>query len=125
MRSVFALTLLAACGHSGAKPPQDVHSDTGAPARLVAFVSGYSPSILSFEPDPATGALAPIGTTQASQADPSFLAFAPDHTHIYAVSESTNRVAAYALDQSTAALRYINDVSSGGTGPAHVGVDRT
>lgn len=46
-------------------------------------------------------------------------------THLYAVSEGTDRIGAYAIDQTTGALSFIDDVLAGGTGPAHVAVDRS
>ncbi len=48
------------------------------------------------------------------------------HTHLYAVNEQTaGQVASFAIDQASGALTHLNDVSSGGNGPAHVSVDHS
>jgi 6-phosphogluconolactonase len=93
------------------------------PARLVAYVGGYSPSVVRF--DVAAGALAPAQTIASFAADPSFLAIDPAAAHLYAVSESASRVGAYAIDRASGALTAIDDVASGGNGPAHLSVDRS
>src|SRR5690606_4681330 len=61
---------------------------------------------------------------------PSFLAFAPDARHLYAVNEADDvggtgagAVSAFAIDPVSGGLSFINRASSGGRGPAHVLVD--
>ena len=92
------------------------------PAHLVAYVSGYGPDIAWLDVT-ATGGLAPVGSIASFAASPSWLAIDPSHTHLYAVSEATSQVGAYAIDQTTGALTFIDAVSSGGNGPAHATVD--
>jgi 6-phosphogluconolactonase len=66
------------------------------------------------------GSIPAIGTS------PSFLAWNPSVTNLYALDEATaGRVAAYSIDKTTGALTHLNDVSSTGNGPAHVSVDAT
>ena len=120
------LVLAAAC--SGGTP-QTVTRDAppvvadAPPARLVAYVGGYSSDIVRF--DVASGALVSAQPMPSFAADPSFLAIDPAGAHLYAVSESASRVGAYAIDRATGALSAIDDVSSGGNGPAHLSVDRS
>jgi 6-phosphogluconolactonase len=123
------LLLVASCGddraRSDAMTSDDAHVTDGAnaPNHVVAYVSGYSANIAWFDLDTETGALAPLSTIASFAASPSFLAMT--RTHLYAAAEGGNRVGAYAIDQATGALTFINDVSSAGTGPAHVSVDAT
>ena len=91
------------------------------PTRFVAYVSGGD-DIAWYQVDKSTGALSPISSIAAFRTDASFLAVSGDH--LYAVT-SGNRVGAYSIDPETAGLTFINDVASGGTGPAHVSVDAT
>jgi 6-phosphogluconolactonase len=69
-------------------------------------------------------------TVAAEMKNPSFLALAPDHQHLYAVSElglvkgvPAGAVNALAVDSHTGALTLLNQVSSGGAGPCHLGLD--
>jgi 6-phosphogluconolactonase len=73
--------------------------------------------------------LEPAGTLTlreriAGGTNPSFLAFAPSLTHLYAVNEGAQgQVAAFALDATSGALTFLNRVPSEGNGPAHLAVD--
>ncbi len=123
----LALLLLVACGGSTMTvrdAPTPPPADTGTPKKLIAYVSGYGPDLAWLTVDPATGALAPAGSLAAVQASPSFLAIDAGVTALYAVSEANDRVVAYSID-GEGALHYIDDVSSGGHGPAHISIDRT
>ena len=128
MRAATVL-LFAACGGStmttgDATVPKDRPID-GPPvsAHVVAYLSGNAPNIAYYDFDLATGALTSAGQVPAFAANPSFLAMT--RTHLYAVSEATDRIGAYAIDQTTGALTFLDDAPSGGTGPAHVAVDRS
>ncbi len=131
-RITCAAVLLAACGSSGhdSSAPDAATTDdaarsidAAAPSHLVAYVSGYGPDIAWLDFDPAAGTLTPVGTLAAMQGSPSFLALTA--SHLYAVSESASRAAAYAIDPTTGAPSFVNDVDSGGSGPAHLSVDRS
>lgn len=107
--------------------------DQRAPARapseasgpLVAYASGYGPNINLLGVDPATGALSPRSSVPSFGPAPTFLAVNRRVTNLYALDESSpGRVGAYALD-SAGALTFLNDVPSGGQGPAHLSLDRT
>src|SRR6266536_1500961 len=125
------MLVMAACGGGGAPSSSDAplagdsRTVDAPPARLVAYVSGYSTEIARFDVTRDTGGLVPAETITAFDANTSFLAVDPASAHLYAVSESTSRVGAYAIDPATGALSSLNDVASGGNGPAHVSVDRS
>jgi 6-phosphogluconolactonase len=129
LASWLASLVLAACGGDAMQAHPDALGDThaidAAPARYVAYVSGYATDIARFGVARDTGALTPAATTAAFAGNPSFLAVDPAATHLYAVSESTSRVGAYSLDPASGGLAFIDDVASGGSGPAHVFVDRS
>ena len=127
---IAILLVLAACGggspmtsHDASRADAIVGDAAPAPPHLVAYVSGNAPTIAYYDFDLRSGTLTSAGQVTAFAANPSFLAMT--RTHLYAVSEDTDRVGAYAIDQGTGALTFIDAVSSGGTGPAHVAVDRS
>jgi 6-phosphogluconolactonase len=103
----------------------DASTEASAPARLVAYASGYAPDIQWFGVDVQTGALAATASSLASFGTaPSFLAFDGAARHLYAVDENTpGRVGAYSIDPDAGALTFLNAVASGGDGPPYVGVD--
>jgi 6-phosphogluconolactonase len=123
------LAILAACGGSSGAPASDGGADAqgdgmtvdARPTALFAYVSGYSTTIKRYSL--ANGVLSEAGTTPSFASNPSFMAIAPSNTHLYAASEAMNRAGAYAIDQGTGALTFINDVGVGGNGPAHIAVD--
>lgn len=89
------------------------------------YVSGYSTTIARYLLDPATGALTPKGTTTTT-GSPSFLAVDPARRRLYAVDESGSKVQAFAIDPATGALTHLgSDAGSGGSGPAHLTVDKS
>src|SRR5439155_26465965 len=53
------------------------------------------------------------------------LAANPQHRYLYAVDETNSQVAGFAIDAKSGALKLLNKVGSGGTGPAHLSVDRS
>jgi 6-phosphogluconolactonase len=64
--------------------------------------------------------------------NPSFVAIAPNHQFLYAVSEvgsfggkKSGAVAAFAINGATGKLKLLNQQASGGDGPCHVSVDHT
>ena len=77
-----------------------------------------------------TGRLGEL-TLAGEVGNPSFLAFAPDHLHLYSVSESTGSlhdgkpsgmISAFAIDAKTGRLTAINQAVSGGRDPCHLTV---
>lgn len=68
----------------------------------------------------------------AEVANPSFLAVHPNHRFVYAVSEvsqyegqKTGYVSAFEIDRKTGKLTPLNRISSRGSGPCHLVVDKT
>ncbi|HJS57231.1 MAG TPA: lactonase family protein [Vicinamibacteria bacterium] len=107
----------------------------GAPAQTVrvyvgTYTSGESRGIYRLRLDVASGTLTPEG--QPTEAvDPSFLAFSPDGTRLYAVNETgqsrhdaSGAVSAFAVDRGTGALTFLNKQPSGGAAPCHLSLDR-
>ncbi len=97
-----------------------------APQRL--FIGTYTNTtakgIYAARFDPATGVLSEP-TLAAEVGSPSFLAVTPDRRALYAVSEPTKALHAYALDAAAGTLTKLNDLPSGGGGPCDVAVDAT
>ena len=126
MRSIWLVLALCACESTSpsridAASSDDTMIDAPAgPTRFVAYISGGA-DIAWYDVDKTTGALTAISSIAAFRTGANFLAFHGDF--LYAVT-SGNRVGAYAIDPATAGLTFINDVGSGGTGPAHVAVDK-
>ena len=107
---------------------------------ILAYVGAYSSpqgpegskgngqGIYLFQMNPATGALAKCGLF-ADDSNPSWLAFDPSRTHLYAANETatfegvnSGSVSAFSIDRSSGHLAPLNTVSSQGAGPAHLGV---
>jgi 6-phosphogluconolactonase (cycloisomerase 2 family) len=89
---------------------------------------GNGQGIYLFEMDRATGALAQREIF-SSASNPSWLAFDPSRTHLYAANEISNfegtdsgSVSAFSIDRSNGHLTWLNTVSSQGAGPAHLSV---
>ena len=89
---------------------------------------GYGQGIYLFQMNPSTGVLSQVGLF-ADDSNPSWLAFDPSRTHLYAANEIGNfestksgSVSAYSIDRSTGHLTRLNTVSSHGAGPAHLSV---
>ena len=81
--------------------------------------------------DVATGRLT-APELAAETANPSFIAIHPNRRFIYAVSEMRNAevkkcgaVSAFSIRRDTGRLTFLNQVSSGGTNPCHLIVEKT
>lgn len=110
-------------GAPDAGSPDAGQADAGTP-RLFVFTGSGSGQVRAFAFDPADGGLAPLGTTNAGTGA-SFLAVDVARRRLYATNEGSNQIAAFALNPADAGLQFLNRVSSGGNGPAHVSVDGT
>jgi 6-phosphogluconolactonase len=98
-----------------------------AASQEIVFVGSGKKDIEAFRFDPATGALASLGRA-AAIAHPSFLAVAPNHHFLYAISEghgpNDSGVSAFSIDAVTGKLTLLNSQpAGGGAGPCHVEVD--
>jgi 6-phosphogluconolactonase len=89
---------------------------------------GHGEGIYLFEMNPGTGALSQREVFP-DPSNPSWLAFNPSRTHLYAGNETgtfegahSGSVSAFSIDRSNGHLMPLNTVSSGGAGPAHLSV---
>jgi 6-phosphogluconolactonase len=107
----------------------------GAKRRLLLVgtqtVTGTSKGIYAWHWDPEQGDLRLAGLAAESE-NPTFLALAPDANYLYATNEisefegqKSGAVSAFEVDLAASRLKPINQVSSGGAGPANVTVDST
>ena len=123
---VVAPLLLLASARGAEKAPK---------GEYIAYVGTYteknSKGIYAFRFDAATGKLSPLGLA-AETITPSFLAVHPNHRFLYAVNEVGNfngqksgAVSAFSIDLKTSKLTFLNQVSSHGTGPCHLSLDKT
>ena len=104
-----------------------------APRTYWAYIGTYtgenSKGIYRFDLDPATGKLTNKALAGES-ASPSYLAFHPNGRFLYSVNEMPppgkkgGGVSAFAIDQKTGALTFLNQESSVGEGPCHLIVDK-
>jgi 6-phosphogluconolactonase len=89
------------------------------------YTRGASKGIYAYKFQSAGGKLTPIGLA-GQTSNPSFLAVHPGGRFLYAVNEdNTGMVSAFAIDPATAKLKLLNQVSSKGSGPCHLSVDKT
>ncbi|HEX4999521.1 MAG TPA: beta-propeller fold lactonase family protein [Terriglobia bacterium] len=99
------------------------------PAETLIYVGGYTGrggrGIYGFRFDPASGKVTPIGLA-AETSNPSFLTVHPNGRFLYAVNEdNAGMVLSFEIDRPTGMLKAINAVSSRGSGPCHLELDRT
>jgi len=88
------------------------------------YSRGPSKGIYAYKFDRSSGKLTSVGLA-AESSNPSFLAVHPSQRFLYAVNENDNgTVTAFAVEPS-GKLKAINQVSSKGSGPCHLSVDRT
>ncbi len=132
---------LSVSGQALAQGRESVANSTGR--RILAYVGTYSSpqgpegskgngqGIYVFEMDPSSGRLDPREVIPDAS-NPSWLAFDPSRTHLYAGEEIFNyqggrsgSVSAFAIDRSSGHLTLLNTVSSEGAGPAHLSVHRS
>jgi len=105
------------------------------PGKLLFYVgtytSGKSEGIYLYSLNLTSGELKHIATTKGVK-DPSFLAVASSRRYLYAVNEvekfagkKSGAVSAFAIDQRTGELRFLNQQPSLGGAPCYVVVDQT
>ncbi|MBK8033191.1 MAG: lactonase family protein [Chloroflexi bacterium] len=100
----------------------------GTYTRPAPYLKTYSgQGIYLYSLDRVTGALTPVSETHGIDS-PSYLAISRDQQRLYAVSEvwlwPEGTITAYAIDQQTGALTYINRQSTRGTVTAYASVDQ-
>jgi 6-phosphogluconolactonase len=131
-REVFRLAnlLLAAISLSGV-----AHAAGPGQQKYLVYVGTYtdhgSKGIYAYRFDSSTGKMTSLGLA-AETTEPSFLAVDPSGRFLYAVNETetyngqpTGAVSAFATQPDAGKLSLLNQVSSQGTDPAHITLDRT
>jgi len=95
------------------------------------YTSGKSEGIYLYRLQLATGELQRVGVTRGV-VNPSFLALTRDRRYLYAVNEVTEfkglqsgAVSAFAVEQKTGELRFLNQQPSMGGAPCYITVDET
>ena len=125
LQSLIVAALALAC-----LPP-----DAAAQKETIVYVGTYtrqnSKGIYAWRFQPSTGKLTSIGLV-GETSNPSFLAIHPNHRFLYAVNEDNTfqgkpagSVTSFSIDAKTGQLKMLNQVSSGGTGPCHLALDKT
>jgi 6-phosphogluconolactonase len=130
MMSRFATLLLTAVAVLSPFP-----TPAAAQGDWILYVGTYtaqqSKGIYAYRFQTANGKLTPLGLA-GETSNPSFLAVHPSQRFLYAVNENNRfgneaagSVSAFAINPATGQLKLLNQVSSKGTGPCHVAVDKT
>jgi 6-phosphogluconolactonase len=95
------------------------------------YTSGKSEGIYLYSLNLASGELEPLATAKNVK-DPSFLTISPDRRYLYAVNEleefggkKSGAVSAFAVDQHTGELTFLNQQPSLGGAPCYLDVDRS
>jgi len=95
------------------------------------YTAGASKGIYCSRLDVATGQLSPAELVAPTQA-PAFLALHPNGRFLYAINESADAkrtpgkgLKAYALNRTSGALTFLNEISTGSSGACHLAVDAT
>ena len=104
---------------------------TGAYTGFPPHVRGHAQGVDVFRMNPETGALT-HAFTQPGVDNPTYVAVSADHRFLYAVNAVPEvhgvpggAVEAFAIDQSTGALTFLNRETTIGPGPAFVAIDST
>lgn len=93
------------------------------------YTEKTSKGIYVYRFNPATGRLTSLGLAAETE-NPSFLAVAPDGRYLYAVNEMiggkrNGAVSAFAINLRTGKLTFLNQLSSEGSSPCYVSLDKT
>ena len=102
---------------------------TADPSDPKAAASGHGEGIYLVDVDPATGT--PSNPRVAAKTvSPSWIVLSADHKFLYAVNEvntfgpnKSGSVTAFAVDQTTGALKQLNELDSGGSIPCFISID--
>ena len=123
LAKISALALAARVRGWAATPPALIFAGT------YTDKGSTSQGIYAFRWDADAGTMTPLGLAAAT-VNPSFLALSPDRRHLYAVNEvdsfhgeKSGSVSSFAVAGDK--LRFINVVSSKGSGPCNIAVDYT
>jgi len=104
-----------AAGAAGSEPALSVP---------IVYVGSTNGQISIFTLDMGLGKLTLVKSVAAGNY-PSFLAFDPTFSHLYAVNEPDAKVSSFSVHPQTGDLTFLNRVDSGGAAPAFVSVDQS
>lgn len=95
------------------------------------YTQGSSKGIYGYTFEAASGEARPIGLVAETE-NPSFIAIHPNQRFLYAANEtstykgeSAGSISAFAIDAASGGLKLLNRVSSRGSGPCHIAIDKT
>src|SRR5690606_31307044 len=91
---------------------------------LGTYTGKNSQGIYQCELDLKDGSLS-APTLAGETSSPSFVAFHPNQKFLYAVNESDAKVSAFAIDEKSGKLTFLNSQPSQGGAPCHLIVDPT
>ncbi len=105
-------------------PEKGGRQERGSITYVGTYTRGTSRGIYLFRFQ-ADGGLKPAGLAAETES-PSFLALHPNRRFLYAVNEGPSAtISAFAMHAKTGALTFFNRVSSKGSSPCHLAVDKT
>src|SRR5258705_3912290 len=131
-REFLSLAGLTACGLALGSPLKSWQSSKRELFVYVGtYTNGRSEGIYVCRLNLSSGELKQINVAKGV-ANPSFLSVDPKTRFLYAVNEvkefegkASGAVTAFSIDAGTGALKFINQQSSGGSGPCHLSLDGT
>lgn len=101
-----------------------INNAQNVPLYVGTYTDGTSEGIYKFQFNTKTGELSELQLAMATE-NPSFIAYSPNKKYMYAVSESLGgSVSAYKI-QENGLLKFLNKVSSNGTGPCYISINKT
>lgn len=124
MGALGVLASRVAYTNSPRVPPNDMHFYIGT------YTSGKSEGIYLYRLDATTGEMSHVSTTKGV-VDPSYLALDHRGKYLFAVNEVTDfggkksgAISAFAINQGTGDLRFLNQQASAGGAPCYLSVNR-
>jgi 6-phosphogluconolactonase len=109
----------------------NLQKNTHSMVYIGTYTKDNSEGIYLCKLDPATGGLSRVSAAQVKD-NPSYLALDPQRRYLYAVNETgeyqgkkSGAVSAFAVDQKTGGLRFINQRASQGGAPCYITVDKS
>ena len=128
----IAVAAARASGTAGTRPADSpVRPDAAAsPGPRFAYVGSFATStrgahgegLSVYAIDPATGEWTRVQLL-SDVVNPGYLALHPRRPFLYAVQPVANQVSAFAMDERTGDLKFVNRQPSGGDDPSHVAID--
>lgn len=93
------------------------------PLYIGTYTDGSSEGIYKLQFNQKTGELSHLQLAMATE-NPSFIAYSPNKKYLYAVSESLGGSVSSFKIQENGLLKFLNKVSSNGTGPCHISLNK-